>query len=126
MEDDLTIYKAEYLRNHCLNLTQILKLGWGDQTELYRCFQWRQPVIKDDLKITSNGRQPQNIKSGISQQPLIGSYSSFKLKLRWPNNILQIPEMKTSSNGRRPQTIKSGISQQPLIAPYSNLKLMLF
>ena len=26
--------------------------------------------------------------SGISQQPLIGSYSNFKLKLRWPKYIL--------------------------------------
>ena len=34
------------------------------------------------MKTTSNGRRPQNIKSGISQQPLIGSYSNFKLSLR--------------------------------------------
>jgi hypothetical protein len=38
---------------------------------------------EDDLpwKMTFIGRQPQNIDSGISQQPLIGSCSSFKLKL---------------------------------------------
>ena len=42
------------------------------------------------MKLTSNGRQPQNINSGISQQPLIGSYSNFKLNLRWQNYILQI------------------------------------
>jgi hypothetical protein len=30
--------------------------------------------------MTSNGRWPQNIKSEISQQPLIGSYTNFKLK----------------------------------------------
>ena len=34
------------------------------------------------MEMTSNGRQPQNIKSGISQQPLIGSSSNFKLKNR--------------------------------------------
>ena len=43
--------------------------------------------MKDNLKwkTTSNGRQPQNTKSQISQQPLIGSYSDFILKLIWPN-----------------------------------------
>ena len=39
------------------------------------------------MKTTSNRRQPQNIKSGISQQPLIGSSSNFKLKLRGPTQI---------------------------------------
>jgi hypothetical protein len=40
--------------------------------------------LEDDLpwKMTSHGRGPQNIESGISQQPLTGSYSNFKLKLR--------------------------------------------
>jgi hypothetical protein len=37
------------------------------------------------MKTTSNGRQPQNIKSWISQQSLIGSSSNFKLQLRGPN-----------------------------------------
>ena len=41
------------------------------------------------MKTTSNGRRPQNIKIGISQQPRTGSYSNFKLKLRWPNNIFK-------------------------------------
>ena len=38
---------------------------------------------EDDLqrKTTTNGRRPQNMKSGISQQPLVGSYSNLKLKL---------------------------------------------
>jgi hypothetical protein len=34
------------------------------------------------MKMTSSGRRPQNIESGIFQQPLIGSYSNFKLILR--------------------------------------------
>jgi hypothetical protein len=46
------------------------------------------------MKTTSNGRPPQNIKSWISQQPLI----------RWPQNI------------------KNWISQQPIIGSSSNLK----
>ena len=40
--------------------------------------------MTDDLKwkATKNGRRPQNIKSWISQQLLIESFSNFKLKLR--------------------------------------------
>ena len=55
-------------------------------TELY-CTN---SLNKDDLqlKTTSNQRQRPDIKSGISQQPLIGSYSNFKLKLIQPNRIL--------------------------------------
>ena len=40
------------------------------------------------MKMTSNGRQPQNIKSGISQQPsywswLMNSKGEIRGKLRW-------------------------------------------
>ena len=42
------------------------------------------------MKTTSNGRPPENIKCGISQQPLIGSYSNFKLRLRRPKQSVQI------------------------------------
>ena len=38
-----------------------------------------------EMKMTSNGRWPQNIKSWISPQPLIESSSNFKLRLRGPN-----------------------------------------
>ena len=34
------------------------------------------------MKMTSNGRQPQDINSGISQKALFGLYSNFKLKVR--------------------------------------------
>ena len=77
------------------------------------------------MKTTYNGRRPQNIKSGISQQQPIGYYSNFKLKLRWANCIVQILLMKTTFNGRRLENIKSGISEQSLIGSYSNFKLML-
>ena len=53
MEDDLKILKIEYLSNHWLDLVQIRL-----------------------MKTTSNGRRHQNTKRGISQQPLIGSYSN--------------------------------------------------
>ena len=75
MEDDLKILKVEYLSNHWLDFPQILHLSSGDQTKFKNT----------QMKTTSNGRQPQNIKSGISQQPLIGSFSNLKLKLRRPN-----------------------------------------
>ena len=68
------------------------------------------------MKKTYNGRRPQNIESGISQQPLIGSSSNFTLKLRVPNQNQKILQMKTTYNGRRPKHIESGISQQPLVA----------
>ena len=32
MEDDLKILKAEYIRNHLSDTTQILNLSLGDQT----------------------------------------------------------------------------------------------
>jgi hypothetical protein len=39
------------------------------------------------MKTTYNGRRPQNIKSWISQQPLNGTSSNFKLKFRGPNKM---------------------------------------
>ena len=39
--------------------------------------------------MTSKGRRPQNFESRKSQQPLIGSYSNFIPKIRWPNHILK-------------------------------------
>ena len=52
-----------------------------------KCLKWRRSPMEDDLnrKRTSNGRWPQNIKTWISQQPLIRSSSNFKPKLRGPN-----------------------------------------
>ena len=75
MDEDLKILKVE-----------MLNLSLDDQTISYKYLKWR---------------RPQNTKNGISQQPLIGSCSNFKLKLRWTNHILQ---MNTTSNGRRAQT----------------------
>jgi hypothetical protein len=58
------------------------------------------------LKMTFTGRQPQNIKTGISQQPLIGSSLNFKFKALGPDQNGKFIEMKMTSNGRRPQNIK--------------------
>jgi hypothetical protein len=123
---------------YCKNPLNEYDLQWkttfnGWQTPVEDDLQWkttynqRRPPMEDNLqwKTTSNGRQPpmediffksfkwrqpQNIKSGMSQQPLIGSYS-------WPNFLYQ--------SFKIPQDIKSGISQQQLIGSYSNLKLKL-
>ena len=54
---------------------------------------------EDDLqrKTTENGRWPQNMKSRISQQPLVRSYSNLKLKLMGLNfhKVRTIPSTKS-------------------------------
>ena len=110
IEDDLKILKVEYLNNLFLDHTQILNSSLNVQTIFCQSYKWRLPPMEEDI---------------ISQQPLIWSYSTFKIKLIWPNHILSILEMKTTSNGRRAQNIQSRISQQPLIGAYSNFKLKL-
>jgi hypothetical protein len=56
-----------------------------------------------EMNKTSNGRRPQNIDSGISQQPLIGSSSNLKLKLWGLNKKEKLIVIKTALNGRRPK-----------------------
>jgi hypothetical protein len=63
MEDDLKMLEVEYISNPLLDHTQILNLSLDDHILQILTMQ-----------TTSNGRRPQNIKSGISQKPLIGSY----------------------------------------------------
>ena len=46
------------------------------------------PTTEDYFKIS---------KSGISQQPLMGSYKNYILRLRLPNHVLQILKMKMTS-----------------------------
>ena len=96
LEDDLKILKVKYLSNLIMDHTQILNLNLDDQTLFENALKWRRPPKEDDpqWKTTPNGRRLQNIKSWIYQQPFIGSYSNFKLKLRWPNKILQCLKME--------------------------------
>jgi hypothetical protein len=54
--------------------------------------------MEDDLQ----WKLASNIKSGISQQPLIGSSTNLKLKPRGPNQNKIWLERKTTSDGRRP------------------------
>ena len=77
------------------------------------------------MEKTYNGRRPQSVKPGISQPPLIGAFSNFKIKLMGPNQNLKLHDMKTTFHGRLLQNIKSGISQHPLIRSYSDFNLSL-
>ena len=54
-EDDLKIWKVEYLSNHWSDLTQIWNLNYWDQTKVHKCIKWRRPPMEDDLqrKMTS-------------------------------------------------------------------------
>jgi hypothetical protein len=52
IEDDLKIVKVEYLSNHLLDHTQILKLSFYEQTMFCKSFKWRRPPMEDDLKIS--------------------------------------------------------------------------
>ena len=71
-----------------------------------KCKKERQPSMESRFQI---------IKSGISQQLPIRSYSNYKLELRGPNQNGKVQKSKT-------RNIKSGIYQQPLIRLSSNIK----
>ena len=79
MEDDLKIWKVEYLSSHWLDLPQILNINSWDRNRV------KKGLDENDLqwKTSPNGRWPQNIKSWISQKPLIGPPSNFKHKRSW-------------------------------------------
>jgi hypothetical protein len=99
------ISKLKYLCNDWPDLPQSLNLGLYDQSKLYKCFKWRRPQLEDNLnwKITSN------IKSGISQQLLVGSFQFFLLKRVWPKqNVSNGDDLqwKRTSNGILPQISK--------------------
>ena len=49
MEDNLKILKVEYLRNHFLDVTQILNLSVNDQTIFYKSSKWRRIPVEDSL-----------------------------------------------------------------------------
>ena len=53
-----------------------------------------------EMEMTTIGRRPTNIASGISQQALVRSSPNLKLKHRWPNQNLQMLEMMMTTNGR--------------------------
>ena len=103
------IWKVIYLSNYRLDLSQVLDLSSCDQTKLFKCVKWRWPQMEDNLK----WKMTSNIKRDISQQPLVGSFPNFKLKLIWPN--VDYLQWKTPIKRKRPQTLKRDISQQPLV-----------
>ena len=69
--------------------------------------QWVQKTLIED---NPDGIWPQNIKSWISQQPLVISYPKFKHKLRGPNEWVQKTWIEDDNNWRQPQNIKIWIS----------------
>ena len=95
MEEDLKILKVEYLSNRFLDHTMILNVSLDDQNHILQVLKMktisngRQSPMEGNLqmednlqwKTTFNGRQPQNIKCGISQPPLIGS--GAKMISKW-------------------------------------------
>ena len=50
MEDNLKIFKVEYLSNQWSDLPQIWNLCVGDQTKIKSFLKWRQPPMDDDHK----------------------------------------------------------------------------
>jgi hypothetical protein len=73
------------------------------------------------MKITSNGRKPQNIERRVSQQPLIGSSFKFETLAHGTKPKLRIAPNK---DGQQSKTFKY-LSQQPLIGYSSKFKLRL-
>jgi hypothetical protein len=61
--------------SHWLDLPEIVYISWWNQNKFI--------LLK--IMIASNGRRPQHYKSGISQQPLIISFSNIALKPRESN-----------------------------------------
>ena len=70
--------KVEYLSNHWSDFPQILNLSLWDQTKIKNAWN------KDDLQWKMTSKED-DLKSWISQQPLIGFSSNFKLNLMGPN-----------------------------------------
>ena len=50
IENELKIFKVEYLSTHLLDHTQILNFSLEDQTRFYKSLKWRWPPMEDDLK----------------------------------------------------------------------------
>ena len=80
MEDDLKIWKVEYLSIHWSDLPQISNINSKYQTK------FKTGLNEDDLqwKTTFKGRWPQTMKIWISQQSFIGSSPNLKHKLMGP------------------------------------------
>ena len=120
----IKIFKVDYLQ-------QISNLIFGDQSKIKHVqFSNRSSVIKNlgqilvqivrlKMKTTFNERWAQNIKSGISNQPLFGSCSNCRPKL------VAKPTFRNDSNeddnqGKTTTNMKKDVFQQPLIGFCSN------
>ena len=79
MEDALKVLKVEYIGNRKISNVEYLSNHWLD---LFQNLDFSLEEFK--WKTNSNGRWSQSIEGGIYRQPLIGSFSNFKLKLSGP------------------------------------------
>ena len=115
MEDDIKIWKIEYLSGHWSALRQILNRSSWTQTKGFN---------EDGLhwKTTSNRRGPQSMKIQISQQPLIESSSNFKHKLMGPIQSQKKISMKATFNGIQPLK-EVDLKLWKFEYPYGHLKL---
>ena len=111
------ISKVKYLSNNWSDLPQILNLSLCDQTELNKCFNWRQPssLTEDDLKILKV-KYLSNHWSDLTQ--------ILKVSLREQINYKNVSNedalvWKMTSN------IEGEISQQPQVGSCPNFKLKL-
>ena len=65
MEEDIKIWKGEYLSNHWLDLTEIWNFGLGEQMEIENCLQCRRQQLEDDLKLWKVLDLPQILNPAI-------------------------------------------------------------
>ena len=70
------------------------------------------------IKVPSNGRWPHQIKNVISQQPLIGSFPNFIVKL----SETICSEMNTISYKRRHQNIEIRTAKQVIVGDLAEIK----
>ena len=70
------------------------------------------------MKMTFNGRQPQNIKRRMRQQTVVGSYPYLSLGFKWTNPTFQMIQMKMTSSRTQTHMIKvEYINNKPKVIP---------
>ena len=67
MEDDLKIWKVEYISNHWSDLTQIWNLSYWDQTKVRKGNKWKRPQMEDDLQRKKTSEYLSNNWSDLTQ-----------------------------------------------------------
>ena len=138
MEEDLKIINVDCLSNLWGSLYKIPNFNLSDQTEAWNkdnlkrktTLNWNSSSTKPiwsaqrvRIKIPSNGRWRHQIKNVISQQPLVGSFPNFIVKLRETICSVQRLEMNTISYKRRHQNIEIRTAKQVMVRSCPNTRL---